>query len=58
MQTETQFNTPIFNDPKPCQNKGCENGFIIIWHKDEDTGEEYPEKEKCPFCDEYGNINE
>lgn len=57
MQTETQFNTPIFNDPKPCQNPECEDGFILIWYTDEDTGEEYPEKEKCPYCED-GFINE
>jgi len=55
--TETQRNTPTFNDPKPCQNSECEDGFILIWFTDEDTGEEYPEKEKCPYCED-GFIND
>lgn len=26
--SETYYNTPIFNDPKPCENVGCTDGYL------------------------------
>jgi hypothetical protein len=53
--TETQFNTPTFNDPEPCENEECKDGFIYSNYWDYDTNESFPQKEKCPFCDDYGH---
>jgi hypothetical protein len=53
--TETQFNTPTFNDPEPCENEDCKDGFIYSNYWDYDTNESFPQKEKCPFCDDYGH---
>lgn len=55
MEYETYHNTPVFNDPKPCQAEGCEEGFIYTPVFIEETGETELEKEKCPWCDDYGH---
>lgn len=53
--TETQFNTPTFNDPKPCENVECTDGYLFnnIWDYDHNVFTTV--KEKCPFCDDYGH---
>lgn len=53
--SETYYNTPIFNDPKPCENVECIDGYILnnIWDYDSECY--IPEKQKCPFCDDYGH---
>jgi len=53
--TETQFNTPIFNDPEPCDNTECTDGYLKnnVW--DYDRNVFITEKVKCPFCDDYGH---
>lgn len=53
--TEKNYNTQIFNDPIPCNAEGCIEGFIITWEIDDD-GIDQPIKEKCEFCDDYGNL--
>lgn len=52
---ETQFNTPTFNDQKPCENVDCIDGYILnnIWDYDHNVF--ITEKVKCPFCDDYGH---
>lgn len=46
---ERSYNQPLFNDPKICQNEGCEEGFIYYEILDE-YGNPQLEKEKCPYC--------
>lgn len=53
--TETQFNTPIFNDPQPCENLECTDGYVKNDFWDYDHNIFLTEKKKCPYCDEYGN---
>jgi hypothetical protein len=53
--SETYYNTPTFNDPKPCENVGCTDGYLKndVW--DYDHNVIITVKEKCPFCDDYGH---
>lgn len=53
--TETEYNTPIFNDPKPCSNPDCIDGFIYTEYWDYDCECYLPEHEKCEHCDDNGH---
>ncbi len=53
--TETNYNTPIFNDPAHCDNEDCIDGFIKEDFWDYDHNVFLAKKVKCKYCDDLGH---
>ncbi len=53
--SDTDYNTRIFNDPEPCENIDCTDGYINknVWDYDHNIF--ITEKKKCKYCDDNGH---